>query len=255
MFSHQGLFSNLREETILLLEEAKDREPALLLTSSETVSKVQMLPVERKEGGDLKAGEVVGVLTQENLEVSKGDLLGRRGMGLGGRGGGSGAEQIAFLPLGRLVGLTDTSSILVAGALKGEEVSSHQLDEKIEILAGTEGMMQNSQINAVLRGLEGEGKSPGVNSAIKRAGEGGHVLDSLVGLQGSSARGEIGLKGSSEELSIGDTKLGRWKLAVKDRAGERGLGGLSRTKRRWKEGERGLTGESEGMLRPAQIRQ
>jgi hypothetical protein len=107
----------------------------------------------------------------------------------------------------------------------------------------------------VLRGLYGERKSPGVSSAIERAGEGGHVLDSLVGLDGSSTKGEIGLKGSSEELSTGDTKLGRRKLAVIDRAGDRGLGGESRTKRRWKEGERGLTGESEGTLRPAQIRQ
>jgi hypothetical protein len=211
--------------------------------------------VKRKDKGDLKEGEVVGVLPQENFEVSKGDLLGRRGMGRGGRGGGAGAEQIAFSPLGRLVGLTDTSSILVAGALKGEEVSSRQLGEKIEKLAGTEGITQSSQRNAVLRVLDEEGKAPGVSSAIERAGEGGHVLDSLVGLAGFSTKGEIRLKGSSEELSTGDTKLGRRKLAVIDRAGERGLGGESRTKRRWKEGERGLTGESEGMLRPAQIRQ
>jgi hypothetical protein len=197
----------------------------------------------------------VGVLPQENFEVSRGDLLGRRGTGLGGRGGGAGAEQMAFLPLGRLMGLTDTSSILVAGTLKGEEVSSRQLDERIEISAGTEGITQSSQTNAVLRGLNGEGKSPGVSSAIERAGEGGHVLDSLAGLKGSSAKGETGLRDSSAELSIGDTKLGRRKLAVIDRAGERGLGGESRTIRRWKEGERGLTGESEGMLRPAQIRQ
>jgi hypothetical protein len=211
--------------------------------------------VKRNDRGDLREGEVVGVLPHENLEMSRGDLLGRRGMGLGRRGGGAGAGQMAFLPLGRVLGLTDVSSICVAGALKGEEVSSRHLDEKIERLVGTAGITQSSQMNTALRGLDGEGKSPGVNSAMERAGEGGHVLDSLVGLKGSSTKGEIGLKGSSAEPSIGDTKLGRWKLVVKDRAGERGLGGESRTKRRWKEGERGLTGESEGMLRPAHIRQ
>jgi hypothetical protein len=116
-------------------------------------------------------------------------------------------------------------------------------------------MMQRSQMYAVSKGVAGEGKSLGVNSAIERAGEGGTVLDSLVGLKGSTARGETGLKDSSREHSIGDTKLGRWKLEVKDRAAERGLGGESRTKRLWKEGERGLIGELEGMLRPAQIRQ
>jgi hypothetical protein len=116
-------------------------------------------------------------------------------------------------------------------------------------------MMQRSQTYAVFKGVAEKRKSPGVNSAIERAGEGGTVLDSFVGLKGSKARGETGLKGSSAELSIGDTKLGRWKLVVKDRAGERGLGGELRTKRLWKEGERGLTGELEEMLRPAQIRQ
>jgi hypothetical protein len=80
--------------------------------------------VKRKERGDLKEGEVVGGLPQENLEVSRGDLLGRRGIGLGGSGGGAAEEQIAFLPLGRVIGLTAWSSILVAGALKGDEISS-----------------------------------------------------------------------------------------------------------------------------------
>jgi hypothetical protein len=197
----------------------------------------------------------VGVLPQGNLEVSKGDLLGRRGMSLGGSDGSAGAEQIAFLPLGRVVGLTASSSIFVAGMLKGEEVSSRHWGAKIEDLAGTEGMMQRSQMYAVSKGVAREGNSPGVNSAIERAGEEGTVLDSVLGLKGSTTRGETGLKDSSREQSIGDTKLGRWKLAVKDRAGERGLGGESRTKRLWKEGERGLTGELEGMLWPAQIRQ
>jgi hypothetical protein len=49
IFSHQGLFSNLEgcssdssvgEETGLWCGEARDREPALLLTSSATLSKV-----------------------------------------------------------------------------------------------------------------------------------------------------------------------------------------------------------------------
>jgi hypothetical protein len=197
----------------------------------------------------------VGVLPHENLEVSRGDLLGRRGMGLGGSGGRAGVEQMAFLPLGRVAGLTASSSILVAGRSKGEMVSSRHWGAKIEDLAGTEGMMQRSQTYAVSKEVAREGKSPGVNSAIERVGEGGTVLDSLVGLKGSKARGEAGLEDSSAELSTGDSKLGRWMLAEKDRAGERGLGGASRTKRLWKEGERGLTGELEGMLRPAQIRQ
>jgi hypothetical protein len=122
-------------------------------------------------------------------------------------------------------------------------------------LAGTEGMTQSSQIYSVVKGEAGEGKSPGVNSAIERVGEGGAVLDSLVGLKGSGAKGETGLRGSSAEMNRGDTGLGRSKLSVKDRAGERGLGGESRRKRWWKEGERGLTGELEGTLRPAQRRQ
>jgi hypothetical protein len=155
---------------------------------------------------------------------------------------------MAFLPSGRVAGLTASSSIFVAGRLKGEKVSSRHWGAKIEDLAGTEGMMQRSQTYAVSKEVARGGKSPGVNSAIERAGEGGTVLDSLVGLKGSKARGETGLEGWS-------SKLGRWKLAVKDRAGERGLGEASRTKRLWKEGERGLTGELEGMLRPAQIRQ
>jgi hypothetical protein len=80
--------------------------------------------VKRKETGDFKDGEVVGVLSQENLEVSRGDLLARRGMGLGGSGGRAGAEQMAFLPFGRDVGLTASSSIFVAGRSKGDKVSS-----------------------------------------------------------------------------------------------------------------------------------
>jgi hypothetical protein len=40
IFSHQGLFSNFREKTIPSCEETRDREPALLFTSSATVSKV-----------------------------------------------------------------------------------------------------------------------------------------------------------------------------------------------------------------------
>lgn len=80
--------------------------------------------MKRKERGDLKEGEVVGVLPQENLDVSRGDLLGRRGIGLGGRGGGAGEEQMAFLPLGRVLGLIASSLVFVAGVLKGEEVSS-----------------------------------------------------------------------------------------------------------------------------------
>jgi hypothetical protein len=64
------------------------------------------------------------VLPQENLEVSRGDLLGRRGTGLGGSGGGAGEEQMAFLPLGRVVGLIASSVVFVAGSLNGEEVSS-----------------------------------------------------------------------------------------------------------------------------------
>jgi hypothetical protein len=116
-------------------------------------------------------------------------------------------------------------------------------------------MMQTSQTYAVFMGEAGKGKSPGVNSAIERVGEGGAVLDSPVGLKDSRAMGETGPKGSSAELRIGDTRLGRSKLPVKDKAGERGLGGESRVKRWWKEGERGLTGELEGMLRPAQRRQ
>ena len=162
---------------------------------------------------------------------------------------------MAISPLGRVLGLTALSSILVAGVSKGAELSSHHFGPKIEGSVGTEGIMQRSQIYAVVRGEDGDGKSPGVNSAIERVGEGGAVLDSLTGLRGSRAKGDTGLRGSSVEQSIGDTKLGRRKLSVKDRAGERGLGGVSRTKRRWKEGERGLTGELEGMLRPAQIRQ
>jgi hypothetical protein len=66
----------------------------------------------------------VGVLPQENLEVIGGDLLGRRGMGLGGSGGRAGIEQMAFLPFGRDVGLTASSSIFLAGRLKGDKVSS-----------------------------------------------------------------------------------------------------------------------------------
>jgi hypothetical protein len=75
-------------------------------------------------------------------------------------------------------------------------------------------MMQRFQMYAVSKGATGEGKSPGVNSAIERAGEGGTVLDSLVGLKGSTARGETGLKDSPREQSIGDTKLGRWKTKL-----------------------------------------
>lgn len=41
--------------------------------------------MKRKESGEVTEGEVVGVLPQENLEVSRGDLLGRRVIGLGGR--------------------------------------------------------------------------------------------------------------------------------------------------------------------------
>jgi hypothetical protein len=81
------------------------------------------------------------------------------------------------------------------------------------------------------------------------------VLDSLTGLKGSGVKGETGLKCSSAEMNRGDTGLGRSKLSVKDKAGERGLGGESRRKRWWEEGERGLTGELEGTLRPAQRRQ
>ena len=62
-------------------EEARDKEPAWLLTSSATIPKVYMGPVKRKESGDLREGEVVGELPQENFEVSRGDLTGRRGMG------------------------------------------------------------------------------------------------------------------------------------------------------------------------------
>jgi len=125
----------------------------------------------------------------------------------------------------------------------------------MEDLAGTEGMIQRSQTYSVLIGETGEGKSPGVNSAMESAGEGGAVLDSLTGLKGSRAIGETGLKGSSAKPRTGDTGLGRSKLSVIDRAGERGLGGVSRAVRWWKETERGLTGELEGMLRPAHIRQ
>ena len=65
-----------------------------------------MGPVKRKERGDRREGDVVGVLPHENFEVSRGDLLERREIGLGGSGGGAGEEQMAFLPLGRVVGLT-----------------------------------------------------------------------------------------------------------------------------------------------------
>lgn len=214
-----------------------------------------MGPVKRKERGDRREGDVVGVLPQENFEVSNGELLGRRGMGLGGSGGGAGEEQMAFLPLGRVVGLISSSLVWVAGMLKREEVQSSHCGAKIEHLAGTEGTIQRSQTYAVLMGEIGEGKSPGVNSAIERAGEGGTVLDSLIGLKGSRAIDETELKESPAKPRTGETGLGRSKLPVKDKAGDRGLGGVSRAVRWWKESERGLTGELEGTVRPAQIRQ
>jgi len=68
-----------------------------------------MGPVKRKDKGDFREGDAVGVLPHENFEVSRGDLLARRVMGLGGSGGGAGEEQMAFLPLGRVVGLTSWS--------------------------------------------------------------------------------------------------------------------------------------------------
>ena len=55
-----------------------------------------MGPVKRKEKGELMEGEVVGVLPQENFEVRRGDLFGRRGTGRGGSGGATGEEQMAF---------------------------------------------------------------------------------------------------------------------------------------------------------------
>lgn len=162
---------------------------------------------------------------------------------------------MAFLPLGSVLGLIDSSLVWVAGMLNGKEFSSRHWIPKIEGLAGTEGMMQRSQTYEVVNGETEEGKSPGASSAIERAGEGGAVLDSLVGLKGSRAIGETGLKGSPAKLRTGDTGLGRSKLPVKDKAGERGLGGVSRAVRWWKETERGLTSEVEGTLRPAQIQQ
>jgi hypothetical protein len=105
--------------------------------------------------------------------------------------------------------------------------------------------------------MTGDGKPLDVSSAIERVGEVGAALLSPVGLKGSSAKGEIGLKDqSSAAMSRGETGLGRARLAdVKERVGDRGLGGVSKPTRWWKEGERGLTGESEGTLRPAQRRQ
>lgn len=163
---------------------------------------------------------------------------------------------MALVPSGRVVGLIASSSISVAGALKGKEVSLCQMGAKTENLAGMEGIMQRSQTKSVVRGLAGEGKSLGVNSAMERAGEAGAVL-SLDGLKGSRAKGETGLKDqSSAAMSKGEIGLGRGRLVdVKDKAGDRGLGGVSKPIRWWKEGERGLTGESEGTLRPAQRRQ
>jgi len=152
--------------------------------------------VKRKESGEAIEGEVVGVLPQENLDVSKGDLLGRRGIGLGGSGGGAGDERVAFSPLGRVMGLTASSSSFVAGILKGCEVSSRQLGAKTAKLAGTRGITRRSQVNAVSR-MIGEGKPLDVSSAIERVGEVASALLSSVEPKGSSAKGETGLKDQS----------------------------------------------------------
>lgn len=112
------------------------------------------------------------MLPQENLDVSKGDLLGRRGIGLGGSGGGAEDERMAFPPFGSVVGLIASRGVILPLEVsKGWERSSRQLGAKIEKFAGMEGSTQRSQTKAVFRGVVGEGKSLGVNSAIERVGE------------------------------------------------------------------------------------